>query len=81
MWEKFIPISDDFFSQFEVFYLENFLFVLYGMKYKTTLNNSGVTDSKERIAALKEVTDNLMNNLPEHRDLLEKINKFGLQQF
>ncbi|PKI14134.1 tryptophan halogenase family protein [Colwellia sp. 12G3] len=81
MWEKFIPISDDFFSQFEVFYLENFLFVLYGMKYKTQLKNIEVTNAEERISALKEITDNLMNNLPEHRVLLEKINKFGLQQF
>lgn len=81
MWEKFIPISDDFFSQFEVFYLENFLFVLYGMKYKTILSSRELTDSEERITSLKEITDNLMDNLPEHRALLEKINKFGLQQF
>ena len=79
LWENFTPISDDFFSQFEVFYLENFLFVLYGMKYKTKLTRGELTDSKDRIAALQDITASLINKLPEHRALLEKINKFGLQ--
>jgi len=81
MWENFIPISDDFFSQFEVFYLENFLFVLYGMKFKTKINPEDMQDSTVRVRALKEITNNLMSSLPEHRGLLEKINKFGLQEF
>jgi tryptophan halogenase len=81
MWENFTPISDDFFSQFEVFYLENFLFVLYGMKFNTQINPQGIDDSTARITALKEITNNLMARLPEHRALLEKINKFGLQEF
>jgi tryptophan halogenase len=81
MWENFTPISDDFFSQFEVFYLENFLFVLYGMKFKTKINPSDIEDSTQRLSALKEITKNLVVTLPEHRELLEKINKFGLQEF
>jgi tryptophan halogenase len=81
MWGKFISISDDFFSQFEVLYLDNFLFVLYGMKYQTILSNRELTDSAERIVAVQEITDNLMNNLPDYRELLEKIKKFGLQKF
>lgn len=81
MWENFIPISDDFFSQFEVFYLENFLFVLYGMKFKTKVTPKDIQDSAARVTALKEVTNSLMDKLPQHRALLDKINKFGLQAF
>ena len=85
VWKSFIPINDDFFSRFDVFYLENFLFVLYGMNYKTHLS-SDTNSQKEieyvedRIAELKTRAEALVLKLPNHRELLEKISKYGLQQ-
>lgn len=82
LWKAFIPITDDFFSQFEVFYLENFLFVLYGMKYQTNAA-IGLEKQKEIAKYIDQhnvTTNELMANLPDHRGLLEKIKKFGLQE-
>lgn len=82
LWQRFVPIKDDFFSQFEVFYLENFLFVLYGMDFKTSpiaLLSEKKQRAAEHIAQLNAKEEYLVAKLPNHRDLLEKINKFGLQ--
>lgn len=82
MWQRFVPVKDDFFSQFEVFYLENFLLVLYGMKFKTEPPQSAIIDSRkahQRIKQLDEINDYLLEKLPKHRELLDKIKRFGLQ--
>ncbi|KPH63250.1 MULTISPECIES: tryptophan halogenase family protein [Pseudoalteromonas] len=82
LWESYIPISDDFFSHFEVFFLENFLFVLYGMGFKTKLKNDRLPVCKTSLAMInqrKEITNHLQKMLPRHRDLLDKIKQFGLQ--
>ncbi|CAH9057410.1 Flavin-dependent tryptophan halogenase RebH [Pseudoalteromonas sp. CIP111854] len=82
LWKDFVPVKDDFFSQFEVFYLENFLFVLYGMGYSTdVIGERKATDSDmaEYFERKEKIDEFLKNKLPKHRDLLEKIKKFGLQ--
>ncbi|MBL4814014.1 MAG: tryptophan 7-halogenase [Shewanella sp.] len=82
LWESFVPIADDFFSQFEVFYLENFLLVLYGMKFKTK-PLAPLPEVKEsalvRLQQREDVNNYLLNKLPKHRELLDKINRYGLQ--
>ncbi|MBD1582917.1 tryptophan halogenase family protein [Pseudoalteromonas sp. S16_S37] len=82
LWEDFIPVKDDFFSQFEVFFLENFLFVLYGMNYKTaTEEKCTMSDAeiKTHFDRRESYDKYLRNKLPKHRELIDKIKKYGLQ--
>lgn len=82
LWQDFPPVRDDFFSQFEVFYLENFLFVLYGMSYQTRSVNNTEEESYQCLKRLKQRTkidEYLEEKLPNHRELLNKIKAYGLQ--
>ncbi|PWS56049.1 tryptophan halogenase family protein [Pseudoalteromonas sp. meg-B1] len=82
LWEEFIPVRDDFFSQFEVFYLENFLFVLYGMNYNTKASACSKAEHEHCLVRLQqraEIDQYLLNKLPNHRALLDKIKQYGLQ--
>jgi tryptophan halogenase len=82
-WETFSPKSLDFFSKFEVFDVENFLYVLYGMKYPTQKAEFDSDYEKMAIAQLKQLknhTHNLLETLPEHRELLNKIKLYGLSK-
>ncbi len=83
LWQNHYPIRQDFFSKFEVFDLENYLYVLYGMHYPTAPQ---VADKDRREAwqaqarQIASVGEHLMKELPEHRELLEKIAVYGLQK-
>ncbi|QYJ94868.1 tryptophan halogenase family protein [Shewanella spartinae] len=83
LWQNHYPIRQDFFSKFEVFDLENYLYVLYGMHYPTAPQFAG---NKQREAwqaqarQIASVGEHLMKELPEHRELLEKIAVYGLQK-
>lgn len=82
LWQDFTPVRDDFFSQFEVFYLENFLFVLYGMNYNTQPYKNTTEETKRSLERLKvrgNIDLYLKEKLPNHRELLNKIKEFGLQ--
>ncbi|QYJ85249.1 tryptophan 7-halogenase [Shewanella mesophila] len=83
LWQTHIPVREDFFSKFEVFDLDNYLYVLYGMAYGTSLGSNHSTDKlqwKAHSDRIRQVGGTLANDLPEHRVLLEKINRFGLQK-
>lgn len=82
LWECYVPNREDFFSKFEVFDLENYLYVLYGMKYHTQANN--LTDEQSHLAnkqsqQLAKIGQQLVEELPDHRELLNKIKAHGLQ--
>lgn len=84
LWQTQSPISTDFFSKFEVFDVENFLYVLYGMHFKTTLPASVDKTQMQRDEILAEQVSqhakHLADALPSHRALLNKINQFGLNK-
>ncbi|MBU2968983.1 tryptophan 7-halogenase [Pseudoalteromonas sp. C2R02] len=82
-WQSFSPKTSDFFSKFEIFDVENFLYVLYGMKYQTTIGNlseSYLAKAKSDAEQVKKHADILVNDLPKHRELIDKINQFGMQK-
>ncbi|WP_458788494.1 tryptophan 7-halogenase, partial [Vallitalea sediminicola] len=37
LWQQFSPQKEDFFSKFEIFDYDNYLYLLYGMNFKTKL--------------------------------------------
>ncbi|PKG57169.1 tryptophan halogenase family protein [Shewanella sp. GutDb-MelDb] len=83
LWQDFAPNREDFFSKFEVFDLENYLYVLFGMN-KTPDCKISLPDELAHIEKqgqrLEEVTRQLVKELPNHRELLEKIKQYGLQK-
>jgi tryptophan halogenase len=75
MWKVNSPKKQDFFSRFDLFDVDNYLFVLYGMKFKT--NRKSMTDYEERyfereIATIKMTERNLTAELLGQREWLEK---------
>jgi tryptophan halogenase len=82
MWKANWPKKADFFSRFDLFSVDNFLFVLYGMKYKTAARN--MTDYEERffkreIEKIRVREKNLSAELMGHREWLEKFNAAYMQ--
>ena len=82
MWKSFSPIAEDFPSKFEVFNLDNYLYVLYGMKYPTKPHDRELVAKANLNVYLKKISKikhQMMDGLPEHRELIDKICTYGLQ--
>jgi tryptophan halogenase len=82
-WESYSPKSSDFFSKFEVFDVENFLYVLYGMQYQTkasSLEKNYSEKASSDHAQVKQKAAELVNHLPKNRDLINKINQYCMQK-
>ncbi len=83
LWRNHVPIRQDFFSKFEVFDLENYLYVLYGMHYPTAKaapQAEQTEASQAQAQQIAKVAQHLVSELPDHRELLEKIAAYGLQK-
>jgi tryptophan halogenase len=83
LWQKFSPEKEDFFSKFEIFDYDNYLYVLYGMNFKTQLNESQLESNdklKEHEEYIMKVSETINMQLPNHRELLNKIKQYGLQR-
>ena len=84
LWEYQHPWHDDFEHAVEVFPAASYQYVLYGMGFKTKSSHldAFLNSSETAQRHFKDVemqTRRLMKELPNNRDLLNKINKFGLQ--
>lgn len=82
VWQSYTPNSFDFLTKVEIFYAENFQYVLYGMGYGTKVDAAMEADAGAiKIASsIKARGRRLLDELPEHRSLLEKIKRYGLQK-
>lgn len=83
LWRTYSPKQDDFFSKFEVFDVENYLYVLYGMRYVTQSNppaSAYLASAERQYEAVQKQSQQLLQTLPKHRELLEKIRLHGLQK-
>lgn len=83
-WQYNIPTKYDFDYAFEPFVLDSYLFVLYGLGFKTNLegNQSAFADVQEaniKFNEINQLTDLLKNELPTHRQLINKVYKYGFQ--
>lgn len=85
LWKYQLPSAYDFASGFEIFNLENYLYVLYGMNFKTDLSEmdyrfQNTQQATDFFAQIKQHSDMLTTKLPKHRDIINKISRFGLQK-
>jgi len=83
-WKHQPPSQYDFASKLEIFNLENYLYVLYGMEFETKIAPLAARYDKgaEASEIFRQVdvwTKNTAQGLLPHRELLERIKKYGLQ--
>ena len=81
-WQKH-PISKyDFPHSFEPFSMESYQFVLYGMNNKIEFKNIGsfgeLQKAKKLFDDIQTTTEIALKELPNHRELLNKISEYGL---
>ncbi|BFM12090.1 tryptophan 7-halogenase [Simiduia litorea] len=74
-WKRRVPCHVDFPNSYDVFSLENYLYVLYGMEYPTDLTGQGsrYLESQrvvDRLIQRDAQLDMLLGKLPKHREFL-----------
>ena len=77
MWSVNPPKKSDFFSRFDLFNVDNFLFVLYGMRYPTRIKPMTDFESsyfQKELGAVRSRERQLQHELIGHRDWLQKFN-------
>ncbi len=84
LWRHKTPWHEDFEYAKEVFPAASYQYVLYGMGFVTEPNHFGVSEQNEKHARLLfnrnvEQSRKLLATMPSNRELLNKINQFGLQ--
>lgn len=84
-WQHQLPTHYDFPSRFEIFNLDNYQYVLYGMEFNTDIsaqsyNLSDTTQANRYFQLVQQQQQQALQQLPGHRALIEKIKKFGLQK-
>lgn len=85
IWKERPPSEYDFVSKQEVFYKANYMYVLYGMGFNTDMSaiKGQFLEKNYALHEFNEMTERAkfaLNTLPSHRDLIEKINRYGLQK-
>lgn len=84
-WRYQVPSAYDFHSKLEVFNLENYLYVLYGMAFHTDLQGQGyrfveTQKAQQLVEYYQRKFAQLQPDLLSHRELIRRINRFGLQK-
>jgi tryptophan halogenase len=84
-WRYQVPSDYDFSSRMEIFNLENYLYVLYGMHYPTKLDGrrtryQDIASARQLMKMINQhARENAAQLLP-HRELIERIKRYGLQK-
>ncbi len=76
-WRLAAPKRTDFFSNFDLFDATSYSFILYGMQYGTRqalLADEERHESMAQLALVRQRSDQLMAELPPHREWLTKLN-------
>lgn len=84
-WRQQVPNRYDFASRFEIFNLDNYLYVLYGMDFNTDLSLRGSSYGEQPAAQrffadIQQQAQQACRQLPAHRQLLAQIQQHRLQQ-
>lgn len=83
LWQYRAPADHDFTSNNEVFPAASYQYVLYGMGFKTDFSQSPHSVSNwplanQHFAKNSQLTKQALSSLPTNRELLNKINQYGL---
>ncbi|MCO7188416.1 MULTISPECIES: tryptophan halogenase family protein [unclassified Pseudoalteromonas] len=81
-WSEHPPTRYDFENAWEPFNLDSYLYVLYGMNFNTDLSHNSdsfnnVNLASAKFAEVSKMADRLTTHLPKHRELLDKVYRFG----
>ncbi len=84
LWRYRAPCDDDFLHATEVFPASSYQFVLYGMQYQASSSPYGDSEKNMQLVKhlkvqTKQQSDQLLSQLVPHRELLNKIKRYGLQ--
>lgn len=84
LWRHQVPSEYDFSSKLEIFNLENYLYVLYGMNYPTDIEAIAyryprVETAQRVVEENRSLAERAGGSLLPHRELIEKIHRYGLQ--
>ena len=84
-WKHQPPNAYDFASKFDIFNLENYQYILYGMDFDTDITDFSRRMSQDDKALkifsdIRAQSDIAVSKLPKHRDLLDKIYRHGLSK-
>jgi tryptophan 7-halogenase len=85
-WRYQLPTEYDFPGRMEIFNLENYLYVLYGMSYSTELHDrasrylEGVR-AQSVMQKIQQQASATSKQLLPHRELIDRINRYGLQKY
>lgn len=83
MWREQGPSVVDFLSRAEVFPLESYCYILYGMKFKTatkTIDEAHLHALEKKVNNQQRNLAELIRSLPKNRTLIEKIHEYGMQK-
>lgn len=85
-WQYQPPNEYDFASKFDVFNMENYKYILYGMDFDTNLSDFQQRLNQDDYAQqvfenIKKQSDTALSKLPNHRELIDKIYQYGLQKY
>ncbi|UTA46609.1 tryptophan 7-halogenase [Simiduia sp. 21SJ11W-1] len=78
LWQNYSPVATDFDSKFEVFDVENYLYVLYGMGFGTQAPQMGgerASRLAKQVAQLDRHRQHFVNHLPSHGEYLRAFRK------
>lgn len=82
LWSSRTPTDSDFFSNNEVFPAASYQYVMYGMGMESinTISASKNTNFEPNayFNIVQDLKKRCLNNLPKHRDLINKIKEYGL---
>jgi len=84
-WQHQPPSAYDFASKFDIFNLENYQYILYGMDFNTDITSFSHRMDKDAQAEkvfcdIQKRSEFSLRKLPNHRDLINKIYQHGLQK-
>lgn len=85
-WRYQLPNDYDFPGRMEIFNLENYLYVLYGMNYPTNLQAretrySDNVRAQQLLQNMQRQAQASIQQLLPHRELIKRIHQFGLQKY
>ncbi|MDO6694140.1 tryptophan 7-halogenase [Aliiglaciecola sp. 3_MG-2023] len=85
LWQHHSPWHSDFTQTDEVFPSASYQYVLYGMGFKTQQPKTSRRSNNQNIALEnfrknQQMTEKLLRGLPTNRELINKIQQFGLQR-